>query len=252
MTPMRGLKSVLAFLTIIPIGKDSGEVREAASNMYLFPIFGAALGFFIGLLGKILSELIPTGLTSTVLTIIILYLVTGLHHFDGLLDFGDGVMAHGSPEEKVSIMRDKSIGAGGFGLGLLNTLLLASCIWSIPAVELPLLMAVSEASAKLVMVLVAVIGKPAQNGLGAIFISTLTGRRGKITLITSLLFTLGVSTLTIGIRGLVGVFSALTVGILIEYISNINFRCVTGDVLGAVNELSRTLSLLTMGTLNWI
>jgi adenosylcobinamide-GDP ribazoletransferase len=249
---MRGLKSVVAFLTIIPIGRDSGEVREAASNMYLFPVFGAALGFFIGLLGKILRELIPTGLTSTVLTISILYLVTGLHHFDGLLDFGDGVMAHGSPGEKVSIMRDKSIGAGGLGLGLLNTLLLASSIWSIPAGELPPIMVVSEASAKLVMVLLAVTGKPAQDGVGAIFISTLAGRRGKITLITSLLFTVGVSALTIGTRGLVGALSALTVGILIEYISNINFRCVTGDVLGAANELSRTFSILTMVTLNWI
>ncbi|MGQ9543041.1 MAG: adenosylcobinamide-GDP ribazoletransferase [Candidatus Bathyarchaeia archaeon] len=251
MSLIRGLKSVVAFLTIIPTGESHEGVKEAASHMYLFPIVGAALGFLVGLLGNMLTRALPAGLAATTLTVGTIYLITGLNHFDGLIDFGDGVMAHGSPEEKVSIMRDKSTGAGGLGLGLINTLLLTSCLWAISAWELPSLMTISEASAKLAMVLGAVTGKQAQEGVGAIFISTLKGRLGKITLLTSIIFTIGLSTLIIGVRGLIGVASALTIGLVIEYISNINFRCVTGDVLGAINELSRTSSLLAMVIFNW-
>lgn len=38
---------------------------------------------------------------------------TGFHHLDGLIDFGDGMMVHGSPEKKIAVTRDKRIGTGG-------------------------------------------------------------------------------------------------------------------------------------------
>ena len=39
--------------------------------------------------------------------------MTGLHHTDGLLDFGDGVMVHGTAEHKIEVMHDQLTGAGG-------------------------------------------------------------------------------------------------------------------------------------------
>jgi len=242
----RGLKSVISFLTIIPVRAGAEPLRDAALNMYLFPLVGAGLGFFVGLMGSFLTTFLPASLTTTVLTVTILYLATGLHHFDGLLDFGDGLMLRGQPEEKIAAMRDKPTGAGGLGLGLLNTLLLISCLWAIPAEKLIPVMIVSEASAKLTMVLGAVLGKPSSSGVGAVFIQTLTGKRGITTFAIATIFAITIAALALGMRGFLGLASALAVGGIIVQLSHRNFGCVTGDVLGSMNELARSLSLVVL------
>ena len=48
-----------------------------------------------------------------------LLLINGFNHFDGLMDFGDGVMVHGSPEKKLSIMKDPMTGVGGIATGFI-------------------------------------------------------------------------------------------------------------------------------------
>ncbi|WP_394325417.1 adenosylcobinamide-GDP ribazoletransferase [Methanobrevibacter arboriphilus] len=40
----------------------------------------------------------------------------GFHHLDGLIDIGDALMVHGTPEKKISVMRDSMIGTGGIAL----------------------------------------------------------------------------------------------------------------------------------------
>ena len=57
--------------------------------------------------------------------------MTGLHHTDGLLDFGDGVMAHGTPEHKIDVMHDQLTGAGGLSLGILTMLITALAVGSL-------------------------------------------------------------------------------------------------------------------------
>ena len=59
------------------------------------------------------------------LVLALLLWMTGLHHTDGLLDFGDGVMAHGTPEHKIEVMHDQLTGAGGLSLGIMTMLITA-------------------------------------------------------------------------------------------------------------------------------
>jgi len=63
----------------------------------------------------------------------ILILINGAQHVDGLLDFGDGIMFHGSPSGKLRIMRDPTTGAGGLSLGLIILTTTAFSIGYIPA-----------------------------------------------------------------------------------------------------------------------
>lgn len=42
-----------------------------------------------------------------------LMLITGYNHLDGVMDMADGVMVHGDPQRKISVMKDSSVGAGG-------------------------------------------------------------------------------------------------------------------------------------------
>ena len=62
------------------------------------------------------------------LVLALLLLITGLHHTDGLLDFGDGVMVHGTAEHKIEVMHDQLTGAGGLTLGIMTMLITALAI----------------------------------------------------------------------------------------------------------------------------
>ncbi len=61
-----------------------------------------------------------------------LLLITGVHHFDGLLDLGDGLMAHGDREKRIRALTDRQVGAGGVAAGIAVTLLLFAGLWGHP------------------------------------------------------------------------------------------------------------------------
>jgi len=55
------------------------------------------------------------------------------------------------------------------------------------------------------------------------------------------------------ISGLVAMIVAIATALLIVWISNRNFRGVTGDVMGATNELARMASLIAiLGAVKWV
>ena len=149
-------------------------------------------------------------------------------------------------------MRDKATGAGGLGLGLVTTLLLVSCLSATTQHDLTPSLVISETSAKLAMVVGALIGKPSLDGVGAIFIRTLKVRRRKITGALASLFSIAVAAIFLGIRGLFGLAAAVFVSWILVVLSHRNFNCVTGDVLGAVNELARSCSLLVLVMFHWV
>ena len=60
-------------------------------------------------------------------------ILSGCNHLDGLLDFGDGLMAHGSREKRVSAMTDRQIGTGGVAAALIVILLAFSGLLSVPS-----------------------------------------------------------------------------------------------------------------------
>src|SRR4030067_1618474 len=118
---LKELKNLLSFLTIIPFRMDENFLRDSARFMFLFPLVGAFIGLLDGAFGWMLQYFLPS-LVVGALILGVLLLLTGLHHTDGLLDFGDGVMAQGSAERKIEIMHDQLTGAGGLTLGIMTYL----------------------------------------------------------------------------------------------------------------------------------
>jgi adenosylcobinamide-GDP ribazoletransferase len=111
-----GIMSVVSFLTILPVGNENFSLSYTARYMYLFSIVGCGIGLVAGLLGWSLLHVLPSVL-SAIITFGFLLFLTGLHNFDGLMDFGDGLMCKGSPERKIQAMRDTSTGVGAVTLG---------------------------------------------------------------------------------------------------------------------------------------
>lgn len=240
-----GFRALISFLTTIPVSKDSRDLNLAARYMPSFPIIGAMIGFAGGMLVWALDSFLPS-LIVGMLGLGFILLLTGLHHTDGLLDFGDAVMFRGSPKEKIQVMHDQQTGAGGLSLGLV---VLSTTAFAIAALDRNIAiqsLAATEAASKFAMVFQAWAGKSACEGLNTPFVESMQGRWRPLRLAAAFAFLLGISVSALRIVGVAVTLVGLVVAALILMISHRQFGGITGDVMGATNELTRLSSLLAI------
>ena len=242
---LKEVKNLLSFLTIIPLSMEKDCLTDAAKVMFLFPLVGALIGLLAGLFGWVTSHFLPS-LVVGALVLGLLLLITGLHHTDGLLDFGDGIMAHGSAERKIEIMHDQLTGAGGLSLGIMTFLITALSIAALDNGIIIQGLVVVEISAKLSMVIGAWAGKAVHKGMSSSFLEAMHGKQGTARLIVALGISFGIAVPLLWLAGVVTLLAAVMASLIIVGISHRHFKGVTGDVLGATNELSRMVSLITL------
>lgn len=219
-----------------------GAIVQAAAFMPAFPLIGAMIGLMCGALVWTLEAFLPSMIVGF-LGLGFILLLTGVHHTDGLLDFGDGAMSHGTKKVKLRIMRDPSTGAGGFGLGLI---VLGTTALSVAAIDRGLViqsLIVSEAAAKLSMVFQAAMGHAAHKGMSTPFVEAMHKLRG-LRLSVALAIQLVISITLLQFLGLALTAAALIVAVTMLIISMRMLGGVTGDVMGATNDLTRMLCLL--------
>ncbi len=254
---LKEIKNLFSFLTAIPVSMDQDMLSDAAKCMFLFPLVGAFIGLLAGLFGWVTSQFLPS-LVVGALVLGVLLLTTGLHHTDGLLDFGDGVMAHGSAERKIEIMHDQLTGAGGLSLGIMTFLITA---FSIAALDKGIIiqgLIVVEVSAKLSMVVGAWAGKAVHKGMSSAFLEAMHGKKGTARLIGALAISFGIAVPLLWLAGLwlagaVTVLVAILASLVMVGIAHKHFKGVTGDVLGATNELTRMVSLIALlAMIGWV
>jgi adenosylcobinamide-GDP ribazoletransferase len=239
------VKSLFSFLTILSPTMDKDCFTDAAKTMFLFPLVGAFIGLMAGLFGWVTSQFLPS-LVVGGLVLGLLLLITGLHHTDGLLDFGDGVMAHGSPERKIEVMHDQLTGAGGLSLGIMTFLITALSIAELNTSIIIQGLVVAEVTAKLSMVIGAWAGKEAHPGMSSFFLEAMHGKNGTARLAAALAISFGIALPLLWLKGAIIVLVAIITSLIMVGISHRHFKGVTGDVLGATNELTRMVSLITL------
>ena len=226
-------------------------LTDAAKYMPLFPLAGALIGLLAGSLAWLLSHILPN-LIIGILTLGFLLLITGLHHTDGLLDFGDGVMYQGSSEKKIEVMHDQQTGAGGLALGLVTMLATAFCIAELKRSIIIQSLIVSEVSAKLAMVVGAWIGNSAHEGMNISFVNSMHGEHRKLRLATALIISFGTALPLFGATGFMAVTAGLVASLIMVEVSKRHFGGVTGDVMGAMNEVIRMSSLIAiLAAMGW-
>jgi adenosylcobinamide-GDP ribazoletransferase len=242
---LSGFKNALAFLTIIPVGMDDDGIIQAAEYMPSFPIIGAFIGLVAGVLLWGLRAILPP-LIAGMLGLGFILLLTGAHHADGLLDFGDAMMVLGSPEEKIRVMRDHQTGAGGLCLGLV---VLSTTAFGMAALDRSIIipsLVLSEAASKFAMVLQAWTGSSAHEGLNTQFLRAMRGKWRSMCLGIAFFLTLVISLVALQVTGIVVMLGGLLVAAAMLVISKREFGGMTGDVMGATNELVRLASLLVI------
>ncbi|MFB3888127.1 MAG: adenosylcobinamide-GDP ribazoletransferase [Candidatus Bathyarchaeia archaeon] len=247
---LKALKNLLAFLTVLPLRMDMDCLADSARLMYLFPLVGALLGLIAGAFGWLGLQFLPS-LVVGGLVLGLLLLLTGLHHTDGLLDFGDAVMFHGSAERKIKIMHDQLTGAGAVGLGLVTYLVTAFGFTSLSSAVIVQGLVVVELSAKLSMVVGAWAGKSVHKGMSSTFLDAMHGKGGGARLAAALALSFGVAMPLLGFSGfwfagLFTVLAAVFAGLVMVAVAHRHFKGVTGDVLGASNELVRMVAVVVL------
>lgn len=237
-----GLKNSVAFLTIFPVGMDEDGLNQAASYMPIFPLIGAGVGFLVGVVVWALELFFPP-LVAGMVGLGCLLLVNGVQHVDGLLDFGDGAMFHGSAKEKLRVMRDPATGAGGLSLGFVVLSTTAFGIAAIPHHLIVVALVACEAAAKFSMVFATATSKSAHKGMNTAFVEAMHAQRG-FRLSLSFVILAAVSIFSLGATGLPLTIGAVLTGGAMVVISKRHFGGITGDVMGATNEISQVISLL--------
>lgn len=230
--------SVFSFLTIIPSG--SSDLQTTARYMHLFPIVGIAIGLMVGSIAYGISYFLDPLIVGLLITGM-LALITGIHHTDGLSDFADGLMVRGTRERKLQVMRDPSVGSAGIFAIIMYVAGMVIALSSMRGLELFQAILVGEIIAKFSMVLLASLGPSAWEGSNSLFIQSMKDRKklavaAAITLASVLVVGNNMGFLALGI----GV--ALT--LIILAISRRSFGGISGDVMGATNEITRLASLL--------
>jgi len=242
---LKEVKSLFSFLTILTPTMDKDCFTDAAKTMFLFPLVGAFIGLLAGLFGWVTSQFLPS-LVVGALVLGLLLLITGVHHTDGLLDFGDGVMAQGTAGKKIEIMHDQLTGAGGLSLGIMTFLITALSIAELNTDIIIQGIVVAEVSAKLSMVIGAWAGQAAHQGMASPFLEAMHGKKGNARLIAALVISFGITVPLLWLAGVVALLAAIMASFIMVGISHRHFKGVTGDVLGATNELTRMVSLITL------
>jgi adenosylcobinamide-GDP ribazoletransferase len=184
---------------------------------------------------------------NALLIVLVVLLTRGLHQ-DGLADTVDGLAGGRTAEDRLRIMRDPRVGAFGATALFLSLLLRYAGLLALPStLRLPVLLCM-PAIGRWAMVSLAWASPSARSdgGLAASFLTHLSWQQ---VLLSSLVL---VVALTVALGGSVAV-ATMGMGILLLVL--IRQRCltllggVTGDVLGATNEVIEILFLLLIPAL---
>ena len=230
--------SVFSFLTILPTSNST--LDDIAKYMYLFPIVGIIIGILVGSFGFGLSFLLDPIIVSF-LVVVSIAILTGIHHADGLADFADGLMVKGNKQKKLNAMKDLSTGSAGI-VGLVLYLVgLIITISLMNGFDLFKAILISEILAKFSMVLMASLGNSASLGSNSPFVQIMKDKKKLAAAFVIML----IPVIVIGeTTGLVMLGVTVTLTLFLLALSTRSFGGITGDVLGATNELSRLASLM--------
>jgi adenosylcobinamide-GDP ribazoletransferase len=258
------LKAMISFFTIIRVDVNEHDVDSMESNFWLAPVAGLFVGLFAAIVGLILWGIGFNTFVVSVMMLATVYIVSKFLHFDGLVDFGDALVATGDREKRVKALKDTAIGAGGFGIALIVVLITVSMLTSMGTLLVVLFWPV-EVLIKNAMVAAAAWGEPG-NGMAAKQVSKTNFN--SIIISSVLAFAMAVVALLIGggacqlicgfeiysadmmwkclVLLVVGLVFSILAGIGIAEIANRKIGFVNGDVLGATNEISRAVILFFM------
>lgn len=233
---MKSVLALLQFCTSLPLGRPA-DFEHFARRSYLYPL----AGYVVGGIAAGITYWIASPVVGAAVALAAVLILSGCNHFDGLLDFGDGLMAHGSREKRVAAMTDRTTGAGAVAAGIIVTLLAFAGLQT--AANLPATILIAEVCAKVAMSWLTTLGTPFHEGIH----SYLHGFAKPWFLFPAFLLGLPLFLLPVpGMHITLALAATAVIAALMLALSRRLFGGVNGDVVGATNEISRAAIILLL------
>jgi adenosylcobinamide-GDP ribazoletransferase len=250
----------LSLFTVIPAGVG-GDLDEGAAVRAVFwlPVLGAGLGWA----GSAVMVFVAAGELSAerqflgaALAVALLAVATGGLHLDGLADTADGLGSRRPADQALEIMRRSDAGPLGVATLVLVLLVQVSALASLPhgwtgtgwtgASGLVLAAVTSRVA------VVAATGSPSArpSGFGAL-VAGRTSAAGRVASVVILLGAVVAAGLALGgvaaaARGTAAAVAGLAVAALLRWAARRRLGGMTGDVFGAIIELSTATVLVVL------
>lgn len=238
---MKSLILAIQFLTIIPFrNKSRVEEKSFSGATVFFPLVGLFIGAILALTGNLLADVFPDLLLS-ILVVFLLVILTGGLHLDGFADTMDGFYAGKDKDDILRIMRDSRIGTMGV-LGLIGIILLK--IGFLQAMSLPVrfksLLIMPVLSRWSMVFAIFIFNYVREQGKAKIFFIDMNWKNFFLSTLIAIIITYFI----FGFKGLILIFLiGLSTFISGQAIKR-KINGMTGDTLGAVNEINEVLILL--------
>lgn len=266
-TDVDSLRLAFGLFTILPV-KQGGEPPEPPTVRRAI-LLAPAIGLLIGLvaagalfLTRMAVDSSFTGrsvgdslalLTSAVVGVIVLEILSGALHMDGLADSADGLASRGDKEQTLDVMRDPTVGAAGalaiVFVVLLDVVALAVCVGRGHGTEA---LITATVAGRVAVVWGCTLAAARDDGLGA-WVSRCVRRWAAVMVtILSLAVPLLLALIDDDARSRATAFAlaAIPFGLIVAAVGTAALRRriggITGDVLGAMSQLATTGALLVI------
>lgn len=245
---MPRLLAALGFLTIIPINTKHIKEKDIANSCIFFPLAGLFIGLILFVVYKPLASfLYVSPLLSSTVVVICLALITGGLHLDGLADTFDALSANRDKAGKLEVMRDSRIGTMGV-LALIGVI----------ALKILLLSEINNFSKFSALLSMCILSRWVQVFCIRKFIYARHSGKAKVFfegMNKRIFLTAGFSALLMVIlfSRLNGIYLFIFVTVaafLLGKLFTLRFGGLTGDIIGAINEISEVIVLFILVVLN--
>lgn len=243
---MSDLLRALGLLTILPVNPQWDERTAPGRAMAWYPLAGALIGSIVAGVAFVINrsgmwDRAP--LLSAVLTLATWVILTGALHLDGWADCCDALFVPVDRARRLEIMKDPRLGSfGGVGLVLLILIKLGALF---EVAGNPAIMVLTPALARWALVVAAAAFPLAKQEGMAFFFRRSLGRREILIATTTAATLLALSWPWGGVRLLALPMCAALAMAAVSWLATRRLGGLTGDVYGAIIELSETAALVT-------
>ncbi len=236
----------LQFLTIIPLRLPRALPQGAFPGaVALFPLVGLAIGGLAAGVDALCGSVLRSPVSAAI-DLVVLAVISGGLHLDGLADAADGLLGNLPRERRLEVMREGGIGA--FGVAAIVLVLLceyAGLVSLVPAVRAATLAAAVALSRWTMSLLLWAFPYARAEGIATALRSGLRLRHVLVSTVCAVVI-VGVLFSLAGVLLLV-LSAALALGVASLAMRRIG-GC-TGDVYGAAGELVFAASVVAVGAL---
>jgi adenosylcobinamide-GDP ribazoletransferase len=230
-------------LTIIPLSFFPADYRRPAGfGAAYYPLVGLILGLLLAGSDWLLSAFLPPGSEAALLLGLWVGL-TGMLHLDGFMDCCDGLLPPRDPVRRLEIMKDSHVGAFGVIGAILLLLIKFNALVALPEPVRASTLVVAPTLARWGMTwAMAHYPLARREGSGVFFVAGLGWRQVLLASITAA----SVALLLLKLEGLLLLCVTWLTMSLVALLALARIRGLTGDVYGAIGEVTETILLIVM------